>query len=370
MQLTWLDILVKNWADKVPKSVRRELNLETDVEAARQILTDFVDAARLRIQRDVPATEQERWSALNIDALYDSVLPFLADNWPKEPLGILVVPDLAADLAGASPPDSEAWWQPIEEAASVYIEFPHKALLTGSGRELRALFIRDLRVFGQTYRDGPYSRYEPTGVTLQSGDGSPPPFRFCAVVTPEGRDAPEQVLGWVYRRTDANAPSGEEVLAERARMEIEEFARLVLLYFLTASPADRTLLFRVENRRLAGLSKKKQRAKAKQGTLFRVVKLAAPADRFGRTDADRDKGGWTLGVRVRVRGHFRLQPYGPSGRLRRLQWIASYEKGPSDAPFRPRLHKLLLPESDEAHDRALEGSTMPRDEGSSTGHSE
>jgi hypothetical protein len=43
------------------------------------------------------------------------------------------------------------------------------------------------------------------------------------------------------------------------------------------------------------------------------------------------RGSWELTVRVRVRGHWRNQPYGPERMYRRLQWIEPYWKGPVDA---------------------------------------
>lgn len=42
------------------------------------------------------------------------------------------------------------------------------------------------------------------------------------------------------------------------------------------------------------------------------------------------RGGWQLTVRVRVRGHWRNQPYGPERMYRRLQWIEPYWKGSDD----------------------------------------
>lgn len=87
---------------------------------------------------------------------------------------------------------------------------------------------------------------------------------------------------------------------------------------------------RVHSQDLDHLSKKKQGAKAKRFTLFKIVRLDSPSDRFGRTDGDRHASGWTLGQRIQVRGHFRWQAYGPQHGQRRLQWIKAYEKGPID----------------------------------------
>ena len=85
-----------------------------------------------------------------------------------------------------------------------------------------------------------------------------------------------------------------------------------------------------------GTPAKKARARAKTHSLFRVVRLDSPPDRFGRpaaaTPAVGERAGWHLQHRVRVRGHFRLQPYGPHQSLRRLQWIDPHHRGPLSAP--------------------------------------
>ncbi len=338
MTLTWLDLLVKEMADKLPKAERRRLGLETDVEAAHQVLADYVGLARLRLCGDVPASPGEMAVALDIVGLYDGVLPFLAESWPFEPLAIQVVPELAMDLAGASPPAGPEWMAPIEHVGAVYIDLPHRALLPQADKELRALLIRDMHVEAPSYETGDgHWTYVPRFRDLPPDE---PRLRFGAVVTPVGSDAPHQILTW-YLGFEEDRRVGLQGAPLQVAHEINDFAKLLMLYYATASPAARLRLPWVERHRLVGLSRKKQRARQKAGTLFQVVRLTTPSDRFGRPDADRDKDGWKLGVRVRVRGHFRLQPYGPGASLRRLQWIAPYEKGPADGRLRPRLHKLL-----------------------------
>ena len=50
--------------------------------------------------------------------------------------------------------------------------------------------------------------------------------------------------------------------------------------------------------------------------------------------------GWPLTARQEVSGHFKLQPHGPGGSLRRLIWVDAYERGPDDAAVRPRAVRL------------------------------
>lgn len=52
------------------------------------------------------------------------------------------------------------------------------------------------------------------------------------------------------------------------------------------------------------------------------------------TDPDAVGSGRTLRTRHLVRGHWTHQPHGPGGQLRRLQWVASYVRGPEGAPWR------------------------------------
>lgn len=52
------------------------------------------------------------------------------------------------------------------------------------------------------------------------------------------------------------------------------------------------------------------------------------------TDDEPEPSGRKLTTRHLVRGHWTNQPHGPGGELRRLQWIASYIRGPEGAPWR------------------------------------
>jgi hypothetical protein len=58
----------------------------------------------------------------------------------------------------------------------------------------------------------------------------------------------------------------------------------------------------------------------------------------------RDEG-WTQGVRTLVRGHWRLQPYGPNNSLRKAIWIRPFWRGPEDAPVSIHPIRLFKPGS-------------------------
>lgn len=52
-----------------------------------------------------------------------------------------------------------------------------------------------------------------------------------------------------------------------------------------------------------------------------------------RSAAHTQAEGRRLTTRHVVRGHWTHQPHGPGRQLRRLQWIASYTRGPEGAPL-------------------------------------
>lgn len=56
------------------------------------------------------------------------------------------------------------------------------------------------------------------------------------------------------------------------------------------------------------------------------------------TNPDEQGQGRRLTTRHVVRGHWTHQPHGPGRRLRRLQWIDDYIRGPADAPLTTRTH--------------------------------
>lgn len=54
----------------------------------------------------------------------------------------------------------------------------------------------------------------------------------------------------------------------------------------------------------------------------------------------RKPGGGAPSVQVTVRGHYKLQPYGPRSSLRKVIWRQPFRRGPRDAPVLIRPHEL------------------------------
>jgi hypothetical protein len=79
-----------------------------------------------------------------------------------------------------------------------------------------------------------------------------------------------------------------------------------------------------------------RRYKPRKGeSLFAMTRLVPTKDRMGRIVPSVSTG-WSLTARQEVSGHFRLQPHGPGGSLRRMIWVDSYQRGPKEGPVKPR----------------------------------
>ena len=79
---------------------------------------------------------------------------------------------------------------------------------------------------------------------------------------------------------------------------------------------------------------------AKKFSFFKARKIGAVPCGFERWPTVGREQGRELGRRTEVRGHFRLQPHGPGGSLRRLQWIAPHMRGPRDGILSTNLIRL------------------------------
>jgi hypothetical protein len=89
--------------------------------------------------------------------------------------------------------------------------------------------------------------------------------------------------------------------------------------------------------RLAGMKTNKAKSKLHSASMFRIVRLDAPPDHFGRMPRDRAGQGWHLKWRVQVSGYYRWQPWGPNQAHRRWQFVKGYERGPVLAPSKTEL---------------------------------
>lgn len=306
--MTWLDYYIKGARAGIPAAALRQLpGVRTDLDAMRLMIAGTIQAAaEAKSTGDTPELQARL-------ALYTALAPLLLPGGAKDPLCLMLTPELAADLAEAKAPDTPEPDRIIEERGVVYLDLPHRALLIGH-LQVRAIVIK-------------------------ATPGIAP--LVTAILTEYGENPMSGRYGWDWGREGSVYGSAmEDVDLEMMREQVEDLVRLALLYWASGSGGSQEQLPHVSEERLAALKPEKQSARQKTHSLFRVARLSSPPDRFGRGGGDRSAGGWALGVRVRVRGHFRWQPHGPERALRRLQWIAAHERGPSDGETRPDLHVL------------------------------
>jgi hypothetical protein len=229
-----------------------------------------------------------------------------------------------------------------------YLDIPHGALRIGEGMQVRALFIAG----NQDPLEGEQ-------------------VNFTAILTPPGRNVWRRI-GWTedrniiiddgrttadvrYALVCAPEPGNDfaEPLEQAARragvalrdvlQDLEAFALLALTYMGTVeegrddAPWPVVPHIPLDHPRRRG---RKARQVAKTFSFFKAHRIGAVPGGFGRPD-DWEKGqGRALGRRTEVCGHFRLQPHGPRGSLRRLQWILPHMRGPRSGILSTRLVRL------------------------------
>jgi hypothetical protein len=124
--------------------------------------------------------------------------------------------------------------------------------------------------------------------------------------------------------------------------DIESFALLALTYISlheedAAGPQSAVPYAALHDPRRCG---RKARQVAKKFSLFKVRRVGAPSESFGRTTRENGGSDRKLGRRTEVRGHFRLQACGPRRSQRRLLWIAPHMRGPLDGILSTALVRL------------------------------
>lgn len=322
--ITWLDWYISGFRDKLPKRVAKTLH--SDREAAwfgamgmmselwktHQGRTDiFVKMSGeqqsmfafqgmlLALCNPNPSRASEIAELMEFDRSNDVPATALT-----QVCGVQPTRELVQDLADAKPP--KGCWDEVYQALRLgtwYVDIPDKAMLIGGGRQIRAIFT-------QPARDGVVA---------------------LAVITKSGTTAMIGRSTWLIG-PDCDVveryamAEGLKEVADR----VTDFLVLLHLYRRLAAPSESEMLPHLDEKKLSETTVKKARAKHKTASLFRIVRLNPPPGRFGRSDGERSLDGWRLDHRIRVRGHFRMQPYGTGRSQRRLQWIAAHFKGPDD----------------------------------------
>jgi hypothetical protein len=364
--MTWLDWYVRDRADSVRALFRANcwaMPLTSDGTAnAIAAFGVAISMNMLEYSADPEthaATEGGPKRAYENFLLSGCMLPFLNGFIPVNRraeglvtgagLGLILRRETADMLADAAPPAADLWRRRVfgvqpegSGLGGVYIDIPHGALRLGGDLQLRALFATP----GRTVED--YANANRGA--LQTGT-----VLVAAVITAQGSDRPKGLVFAVVDEEDRvrivslpdTSPTGflnadEEHLGEIKSRDAAGlfnlfyertvgFLRLVLAYY-HYGPAEARSEIRVTSP--ARFARNQGRPRTGE-SIFAMVRLAAPTDRLGRPRPINSSTGWVLTAQQEVAGHFKLQPHGPAQTLRRLIWVESYQRGPSDAPSKP-----------------------------------
>lgn len=265
---------------------------------------------------------------------------------PTPPLGLLLTKETADLLGDADPPGDD--WRDLtfgpgpdqDRRTGVYVDVPHGALLVGSGLQVRAIFAIPMLVDGEAGGLRWDGRVLVHGLVTATGSEHESGSVF-AVVLPDGAVTllvldPDTVMGGIDMGDGAATGSPEWVAVYHRVMENSvRFLRMALAYHRYGPHDARQPIGRTPPERAATNNFRPKKGES----LFAVTKLAAPADRMGRPPAN-GAGGWNLAARQEVAGHFKLQPHGPGGSLRKMIWVQAYPRGPEDAPVKPKAVRL------------------------------
>lgn len=344
---TWIDWYTSGAAESLRRGVKtldvlaaaENVSLpKDDWSAMRLMATAALDAVNDAIAQGRKCPEHSVFLA--------SLMPFFAtgEELRHEPAAFALTPEIVEVLAGA------VGKQGVRDAAAgvlskqglVYLDLPHRSLMIGPQVQVRALLVSE-------GRDERPERI----TTILAKPGSNAGTRMAWHWGRNERD----VLEPDYHEHGIGAALAEVGVAIRDVQErVEEFLALVLAYISTQDADEtsrQTLPYIAPNDpRRRG---RKASQVAKKFSLFRIRRLRAPADRFGRAMNGATGRTWQLDQRVTVIGHFKMQVCGPQRSQRRLTWIDAYERGPIMGRRRPELRRI-------GGDCAMIAASMAEDE--------
>lgn len=337
---------MRTWLDEITEETGHVVRTQLDEDARAAGVHRLSDYQLMRmftedgVRETIRATRRGRKADGNSEFLA-ALSPFFArpDDLRVTPFAFAVGRDLAPLFAGAGASEEivRRAQDFAKQKSAIYIDVAEGAFRLGQTHQLRAVFI--YRVpnghIGPHARD-PYVPDPSDQLRIFAVAGAIRGLacaRATWVVGSQSGRGDDLFHELLRHRHHESGVQYDDIVAE-----IEDLVWLTLAYAAVAQPERREVLpmanreerlrNRAERRRQRGLS------------LFRVERLRAPADNFGRrvrTQNNRD--GWQLGRRIRVRGHFKMQRHGTEGRLRKLIFVASHCRGPLDAA---PLHAMRL----------------------------
>jgi hypothetical protein len=179
-------------------------------------------------------------------------------------------------------------------------------------------------------------------VLVISGRGSEVPTgNAFAVVNAEDQVqvplSPDRTLCHQLLPSAVSSFSSFDEFYQLALVRSVSFLRLVLAYHEYGPAEARSVVRATPPREIA----RRGHRPCKGESIFSMVRLSASADRLGRPPRAAGAGlGWVLTTQQEVSGHFKLQPHGPGGSLRKLIWVDAYERGSDGGPVKPRAVRL------------------------------
>ena len=275
--------------------------------------------------------------------------PFFRDYFPESttftfadaiggeiprPLGLVLTRGTANLLSAADSSyiADETWRPALYPLCVVYIDVPHGAILLDAGTEAAPDMLQLRAIFA-----APFLPPKMPGHTL-----------FIAQMTDRGSERSRGRVAGVLRPDDLISRFGSARTGQtathwklrppfvRSETEMEvvgragTFLRLVLAYhFFGPRTAHEPVAATATNRLRSGKPRKDE-------SLFALTRLRESSE--VRRPQSTIQNSWSLTSRQEVAGHFKLQPYGPQGALRRLIWVEGYERGPEDTPRKARAY--------------------------------
>lgn len=351
--LTWLDWYVRSriQAPESAPGLRQRMRLGTAdplmafAEHCEELLAEF-SANHEEFARNVgdPKTAEELGLRVGLmrPFLHGFASAEMRQVAPLGPaLGLLLTRDTAALLADADPPHED--WRgrtfgtgPGQDGLSgVYVDVPHSALLVGPKLQVRAIFATPQmqeREDGQLHWAGSvlvHGLVTPTGSEHEAGAvfAAVGPDNVLSLVIME----PDVVMGGIDLGDTATDEAEWVTIYSRVMEHSVRFLRLALAFHRYGPSEARGLVGRTPPDRAAANNFRPRKGES----LFAMTRLTAPAGRLGRPSRTEPRG-WDLAARQEVSGHFKLQPHGPAGLLRKLIWVEAYVRGPEDAPVKPK----------------------------------
>ncbi len=275
---------------------------------------------------------------------FGMITPFLREG-AYAPLALQITPELTDILSGKR---VEGWdgetFELLERHKSIYIDIPPNLFLVPPHLQIRAIIVRDMRYSAEGYIDSDQKyqwRYIEDDNQL---------IRVSVVLTPLKSDREEGRVHWTLssnERPSGFSLNGDNFNTNVFKLEIEEFVKLILAYYLIAPIKSQETIPQID---LNNADRKECRAweRDKRFSLFGVTQLSlTPNTQVLELSAGLrgSRGGWKLGRRIHIEPFPRMQWKGrKSERYQEKVLVGErdggYWKGPKSAPLKLKLFAL------------------------------